>query len=165
MRWSHAVNLLCCLVVVCALGTASAAKAQMPAPALVTSTIDGAKLTLQGLRGKIVLVTFWATTCAICLAEQSDLVKTYERYRPRGLEVVAVAMPYDRPDLIRQHLAKYPMPFPVVWDADGQIGRQFLGILGTPTTFIVDKSGRMVSKTVGAIDFDKLQRFLDGSLS
>lgn len=49
-------------------------------------------------------------------------------------------------------------------DKDGQIGRQFLGILGTPTTFIVDKSGRLVSKTVSAIDFDKLRRFLDASL-
>lgn len=64
-----------CLLVVCVLSI-GAARAQVPAPALVTSTIDGSKLTLQGLRGKIVLVTFWATTCAICLAEQPDLVKT-----------------------------------------------------------------------------------------
>lgn len=63
------------------------------------------------------------------------------------------------------HATADPIPFPVVWDKDGQIGRQFLGILGTPTTFIVDKSGRLVSKTVGAIDFDKLRHFLDGSLS
>lgn len=166
MRWVHAANVLRrFLVVVCALGAVGAAKAQVPAPSLVTSTIDGHKLVLRDLRGKFVLVTFWATTCTICLAEQPDLVKTYERYRPRGLEVVAVAMPYDRPELIKQHLAKYPMPFPVVWDKDGQIGRQFLGILGTPTTFIVDKSGRLVSKTVGAIDFEKLRHFLDGSLS
>ncbi|MDL2338472.1 MAG: TlpA disulfide reductase family protein [Pseudomonadota bacterium] len=136
----------------------------MPAPALSTSTIDGHKVALQDMRGKVVLVTFWATTCTICLAEQPDLVKTYERYRSRGIEIVAVAMPYDRPDLIKQHLAKYPMPFQVVWDKDGLIGRQFLGILGTPTTFIVDKSGRLVSKTVGAIDFDKLRHFLDASL-
>lgn len=153
-----------CIWVVYALGVASASQAQMPAPALSTSTIDGHKVALQDMRGKVVLVTFWATTCTICLAEQPDLVKTYERYRFRGLEIVAVAMPYDRPDLIKQHRAKYPMPFQVVWDKDGQIGRQFLGILGTPTTFIVDKSGRLVSKTVGAIDFDKLRHFLDASL-
>lgn len=164
-RANAARAVLLCMVVACALGAARAAKAQVPAPTLITSTIDGHKLALRDLRGKIVLVTFWATTCTICLAEQPDLVKTYERYNARGLEVLAVAMPYDRPDLVRQHLAKYPMPFPVVWDQDGQIGRQFFGILGTPTTFIVDKSGHLVSKTVGAIDFDKLRRFLDGSLS
>lgn len=158
-------QVLRCMAVACALGAVSAAQAQVPAPALITTTIDGHKLALRELRGKVVLVTFWATTCTICLAEQPDLVKTYERYRARGLEVVAVAMPYDRPDLIKQHLTKYPMPFPVVWDQDGQIGRQFRDILGTPTTFIIDKSGGLVSKTVGVIDFVKLRRFLDGSLS
>ena len=152
------------LWVVCALGVATGSQAQMPAPALSTSTIDGHEVALQDMRDKVVLVTFWASTCTICLAEQTDLVQTYERYRSRGLEIVAVAMPYDRPDLIKLHLAKYPMPFQVVWDKDGQISRQFLGILGTPTTFIVDKSGRLVSKTVGAIDFDKLRHFLDASL-
>ena len=153
------------MLVAWALGAVGAAQAQVPAPALIATTIDGHKLALQELRGKVVLVTFWATTCTICLAEQPDLVKTCERYRARGLEVVGVAMPYDRLDLIKQHLSKYPMPFPVVWDKDGEIGRQFRGILGTPTTFIVDKSGRLVSKTVGAIDFDKLRHFLDDSLS
>lgn len=166
MSWGRAANVLMrFLLVVSAVSGAGVVNAQVSAPAVVTSTIDGTKLTLQSLRGKVVLVTFWATTCTICLAEQPDLVKTYERYRPRGLEVVAVAMAYDRPELIRQHITKYRMPFPVVWDQGGQIGRQFMGILGTPTTFIVDKSGHLVSKTVGAIDFDKLRRFLDASLN
>ena len=153
-----------CLLIACALGAASVAQSQVPAPALTATTIDGQKLTLSGLRGKVVLVTFWATSCTICLAERPELVQTYERYRARGLEVVAVAMPYDRTDLIKQHLAKYPMPFHVVWDKDGQIGRQFRDIIGTPTTFIVNKNGHLVSKTVGPIDFDKLRRFLDGAL-
>lgn len=145
-------------------GAAITVHAEVVAPALTFTSIDGQKLRLSELRGKVVLVTFWATTCAICLVEQPELVQTYRRYRPRGLEVVAVAMPYDRLDLIRQHIAKYPMPFPVVWDKDGDIGRQFRDIPGTPTTFIVDKKGHLVSKTVGAIDFAKLRSFLDATL-
>ena len=137
----------------------------MPAPALVASTIDGTKLTLLGLHGKVVLVTFWATTCTICLAEQPDRVKTYQRYHARGLEMwpwrcrmTARSSSSSTSPSTRCHSR---------WSGirDGQIGRKFLGVLGTPKTFIVDKSGHLVSKTVGEIDFDKLQRFLDGALS
>ena len=153
-----------CMLVLSMLGVFSAGQAQVPAPALVTTTIDGQKVALKDLRGKVVVVTFWATTCAICLAEQPDLVKTYERYRSRGLEVVVVAMSYDRPDLIKRHLSRYPMPFKVVWDQDGQIVGKFGGVLGTPTTFIVDRKGQLISRTTGAIAFDKLERLLNKSL-
>ena len=110
---------------------ASAATAQVPAPPLRATTVDGQSVSLAQLRGKVVLVNFWATTCAICLAEQPELVQTFRRYQPRGLEVIAVAMPYDRPDLIKRHLSKYPMPFKVVWDQEGKIVGQFGGVLGT----------------------------------
>lgn len=146
------------------LAAAGAATSQVPAPSLRASTLEGQAVSLAQLRGKMVLVNFWATTCAICLAEQPDLVQMYQRYQARGLEVIAVAMPYDRPDLIKSHLSKYPMPFKVVWDQDGQIVSQFGGIVGTPTTFVVDREGRLISRTIGAIAFDKLERLLDKSL-
>ncbi len=144
---------------------AGAVTAQVPAPPLRASTVDGQPVSLAQLRGKVVLVHFWATTCAICLAEQPELVQTFRRYQPRGLEVIAVAMPYDRPDLIKRHLSRYPMPFKIVWDQEGQIGSEFGGIVGTPTTFVVDREGRLISRTTGAIDFDKLERLLDKSLA
>lgn len=150
------------LAVLCA--AASAVMAQVPAPPLRATTVEGQPVSLAQLRGKVVLVNFWATTCAICLAEQPELVQTFRRYQPRGLEVIAVAMPYDRPDLMKRHLSKYPMPFKVVWDREGQIVSQFGGVLGTPTTFVVDREGRLISRTTGAIAFDKLERLLDKSL-
>ena len=135
------------------------------APALTFTTIDGRTIRLQDLRGKTVLVKFWATSCTICLAELPDFIQTYQQYRNRGLEVIAVAMPYDQADLIKRYMAKYEVPFPTVWDRGGDIGKSFGGIIGTPTTFIVDKNSRLISKTIGPIDFEKLRKFLDGAAS
>lgn len=158
-------RLLYAILLVAVSGALNALAQTTPAPALTLTTVDGQTIRLKDLRGKIVLVNFWATTCAICLAERSELVQTYLQQRSKGFEVIAVAMPYDSTELIKRHMAKHPMPFSVVWDKDGEIGRQFGDVPGTPTTFIVDRNGRMVSKTVGPIDFDKLRRFLERPLN
>ncbi len=148
-----------------ALGAVSAARAQTEtAPALALTTLAGQSIRLNDLRGKVVLVTFWATSCSICLSEMPDLVRIYRQYRRRGLEVIAVAMPYDENDAIRQYVARQGLPFPVVWDRTGEIGRSFQEVIGTPTTFVIDPRGRLISKTTGPLDFQKLRRFLDGAL-
>lgn len=134
-------------------------------PALTFTTVDGQTIRLSDLRGKIVLVNFWATNCSICRAEMPDLIQTYRQYHTRGLEVIAVAMSYDQPDLIKQYVAKHGLPFPVVWDTKGDIGRRFRDVQVTPTTFVVDKQGRLISRTLGIIDFERLRRFLEGTLS
>lgn len=152
------------LLVAC--GVVLSAQAQpTTAPALTVTTINGQTIRLNDLRGKVVLVNFWATSCSICLAEMPDLIRTYRQYRKRGLEIIAVAMPYDRADLIKQYVARHGLPFPVVWDSQGDVSRAFRDVIGTPTTFIVDKQGQLISKTVGPIDFDKLRRFLDDVLT
>ena len=152
-------------VLVIALGAALGAHAQTAAaPALTFATVNGQQIRLSELRGKIVLINFWATSCAICLAEMPDLIQTYQHYRKRGLEVIAIAMPYDESALIKPYVAKHGLPFPVVWDAKGDIGRSLGNVKATPTTFIVDKKGRLISQTVGIIDFEKLRGLLDDAL-
>ena len=127
------------------------------------TTLDGKKIGPGELRGKFVLVNFWATSCGICLQEMPDLIATYRRYRSRGLEVIAVAMDYDEPAQIRAYLAKHSLPFPVVFDRDGALAREFEGVRGTPTTFLIDRSGKRISKTIGIIDFNKLRAFLESA--
>lgn len=126
-------------------------------------TLDGKKIGPGELRGKLVLVNFWATSCGICLQEMPDLIATYRRYRSRGLEVIAVAMSYDEPEQIRAYMAKHGLPFPVVFDRDGALAREFEGVRATPTTFLIDRSGKRISKTVGIIDFNKLRAFLESA--
>lgn len=127
------------------------------------TTLDGKKIRPGELRGKLVLVNFWATSCGICLQEMPDLIATYRRYRSRGLEVIAVAMSYDEPEQIRAYMAKHSLPFPVVFDRDGALAREFEGVRATPTTFLIDRSGKRISKTVGIIDFEKLRAFLESA--
>lgn len=130
------------------------------APALTFAAMDGQKIRLYDLRGKIVLINFWATSCGICLKEMPDLIAAYQHYRSRGFEVIAVAMRYDEPEKIREYIRKQGVPFPVAFDRDGALAREFGQVNGTPTTFLIDRSGRRISRTVGVISFDKLRVFL-----
>ena len=91
------------------------------------------------------------------------MISTYRRYRNRGFEVIAVAMRYDEPELIDAYVAKQRLPFPVVFDRDGALAREFEGVRATPTTFLIDRSGKRISKTVGIIDFAKLRAFLESA--
>ena len=156
-------NLLLALAAIAVMGAAIAfyAPAQPPvAPDTTFTTMEGKQIRLSDLRGKIVLINFWATSCGICLKEMPDLIRTYQQYRTRGFEVIAVAMNYDRPGDISTYVRKHNLPFPVVFDKDGSLAREFDQVGGTPTTFIIDRSGRRISKTVGIIDFRKLRAFL-----
>lgn len=131
--------------------------------ALTFTTMKGQQIRLSDLRGKIVLIQFWATSCGICLAEMPDLIQTYRQYRKRGFEVIAVAMHYDQPGDIRAYVHKQGLPFPVVFDRDGSLAREFEQVGVTPTTFLIDGSGRRISKTLGIIDFGKLRAFLESA--
>ena len=146
-----------------ALAATGVAPVQAAPEAPVFTTLDGHKFRLEDRRGKLVLVTFWATSCSICLQEMPDLVATYRRYGSRGFEVIAVAMQYDDLAKIRTYTAKHRLPFPVVFDRDGALAREFEGVRVTPTTFLIDRSGKRISRTVGIIDFDKLRTFLESA--
>lgn len=143
-----------------ALGSVSAPSA----PDVSFTTLAGEKIRLAQWRGKVVLVTFWATSCPICAKEMPELVQVYRQYRARGFEIVAVAMAYDTPDLVRVYAAKNSLPFAVVIDIDGRLARAFQNVTAVPTAFVVDKDGRLVSRTVGMISFAKLRAFLEAAL-
>lgn len=132
-------------------------------PAPTFTTMEGQQIRLSDLRGKIVLIHFWATSCGICLAEMPDLIQTYQQYRKQGFEVIAVAMHYDQPGDIKAYVRKQGLPFPIVFDKEGSLAREFEQVSVTPTTFLIDESGRRLSKTVGIIDFGKLRAFLESA--
>jgi peroxiredoxin len=90
--------------------------ARSAAPAVVFTSLTGQKIPLSALRGKVVLVNFWATSCNICVHEMPQMVRTYNQFRPRGLEVVAVAMSYDPPNYVLNYAQTRKLPFPVSLD-------------------------------------------------
>ena len=135
------------------------------APDVSFTTLDGQTTRLSALRGKVVLVNFWATTCTTCVGEMPKLVETYQRFAPKGFETVAIAMSYDPPDYVRNYAAKAGLPFKVALDARGEAARGFEEVRLTPTTFLLDKQGRVVQKYLGEPDFPKLHALLEKLLA
>ena len=126
------------------------------APQLSLSTLDGKQIALDSLRGKVVLVNFWATSCPGCVKEMPQLVETFRKYHDRGLEVIAVAMSYDPPEYVRNYTLQSALPFTVALDVDGKAAQAFNQVKLTPTTFIIGKYGHILQQTLSELDFVKL---------
>ncbi|MCL2875681.1 MAG: TlpA family protein disulfide reductase [Betaproteobacteria bacterium] len=135
------------------------------APEVSFTTLQNERLTTTALHGKVVLVNFWATTCSTCIEEMPDLIKTYNKFATHGLEIIAVAMDYDPEAQVRAYTAKAALPFKVALDADGETALGFKGIRMTPTTFLIDRQGRIVHTYLGIPDFGALHALLEKLLA
>lgn len=135
------------------------------APASTFVLIDGAKTTTADLKGKVTLVNFWATTCVSCVKEMPALVSTYNKYRDRGYETVAVAMSYDQPAWVLNFAQTRQLPFKVALDNTGELAKNWGDVKITPTTYLVDKQGNIVKRYVGEPDMAALHKLIEELLS
>lgn len=135
------------------------------APNVTFTTITGQKISMLDLKGKVVLINFWATDCPGCIKEMPDLIKTYNNYKAKGFEVISVAMPYDPPAQVLNYTKQKALPFPVMHDGFGEITKAFGDVNLTPTAFIFNKKGERIQHTIGELDFVKLQQLLNKELS
>ena len=136
-----------------------------PAPPSTFVLLDGSKSTTADLKGKVTLVNFWATTCVSCVKEMPELAATYNKFKDRGFETVAVAMSYDPPSYVVNFAQSRQLPFKVAIDNTGSVAQAWGDIKITPTTFIVDKKGQIVKRYIGEPDFAALHQLLDKLLS
>ena len=135
------------------------------APDATFTTIEGKKISMADLKGKVVIVNFWATDCLACVTEMPALVTTYQQYQQKGFEIIAVAMPYDPPAQVLNYATQKKLPFPVMHDGLSEITEKFGNVDLTPTTFIFDKQGKQLQRTIGALDYVKLNQLLSAELS
>lgn len=120
------------------------------APEFVLPRLDAqGTLALASLRGKVVVVNFWASWCIPCRDEAPVLEATWRRYRDRGTVVVGVNV-QDLTDEAQRFLRETKTTFPQVRDRDNTVYRAY-GLTGVPETFFVDRSGRIVRKFPGAV--------------
>lgn len=136
-----------------------------PAPEVGFVRLDGSAGQLSEWRGKVVLVNFWATSCASCVAEMPDLMQTHQRFKAKGYETLAVAMSYDPPAYVAAFTERRQLPFVVAIDNTGAIARAFGDIRLTPTTFLIDKRGGIVKRYVGTPDFKALNALIEELLA
>ncbi len=134
------------------------------APEMTFTTIKGEKISMASLKGKVVLVSFWATDCRSCNKEMPELISTYNTYKSKGFEVIAVAMPYDPPAQLLNYVTQKALPFPVMHDGFSEASQTFGGINATPTAFLFNKQGERLDHTIGILDFEKLRATLDREL-
>jgi peroxiredoxin len=138
---------------------------QQQAPDVTFIAIDGQKISSQDLRGKVVMVNFWATSCETCMKEMPQMVETYNKFKGQGLEFVAVAMNYDPPNYVLNYSATRKLPFKVALDSGGDLAKQFGDVAMTPTTFVIGKDGKILKRYLGEPDFASLHALLQKSLS
>jgi len=119
------------------------------APNVTFTSLTGQKITTQDLRGKVVLVKFWATSCTTCIAQMPDMIKEYDKLAPKGFQAIAVAMQYDPPNYVVNYAQTRHLPFPVAIDAQGKIAKAFGDIKLTPTAFLIDKQGHIIKRYLG----------------
>ena len=135
------------------------------APQVVYTLLDGQRVDTASLKGQVVLVNFWATSCTTCVAEMPEVVATYEKYRGRGYQTVAVAMQYDPPALVASFAEGKKLPFGVAIDNTGAIAHGFGDVELTPTSFLINKRGEIVQRYEGKPDFMALRALVEKLLA
>jgi peroxiredoxin len=134
-------------------------------PNVAYTLLDGTQSTTAQLRGKVVLINFWATSCTTCVHEMPQVVATYEKFKNRGYETLAVAMSYDTPAYVINYAETRKLPFSVAIDKTGVIAKSFGNVQLNPTSVLVNKRGEIVKRYVGEHDFVALHKLVDRLLA
>lgn len=127
------------------------------APDVVLQLIDGRRIDLRNRSGNPLLLIFWATTCEICVKKTPELKALYQAMKPRGLELVAVAMSYDPPNRILTFSKDNDIPYPIALDMDGSVAKAFNDVSLTPTTFLIGADGKIVLSKTGNFAIEDLK--------
>jgi thiol-disulfide isomerase/thioredoxin len=120
-----------------------------PAPAFTVRDLDGREISPASLRGKVVIVNFWATWCGPCRAEIPDLVALQEKYKDT-LQVIGISEDEVGVEVVKRFAAEHKVNYPVAMTTP-EIEKLFPGISALPTSFILDRESRVVQKHVGML--------------
>jgi len=119
--------------------------------------LSGENATLSSFRGKVVILNFWATWCPPCRAEMPSMEILYKRYKDQGLEILAVDIG-ENANTVRQFVQKNNYSFPVLLDTTKQTSAIY-GVEAIPTTYLIDRNGKIIGRIIGSINWDTQQIF------
>jgi len=130
--------------------TSSVSQAQNGTKAAAFSLKDskGKTVDLAALKGKAVVVNFWATWCGPCKSEIPGFLKVYDKYKKQGFEIVGISLDQKGWDAVKPFIEKYKLSYPVVID-DGSIAAKYGDIRSIPTSFFIDRKGNITDSHVG----------------
>jgi thiol-disulfide isomerase/thioredoxin len=130
-----------------------------PAPGWELKDVDGKPVNFSRFKGKVVVLDFWATWCGPCRSEIPGYVKLQEKYQDQGLVVIGVSLDQEGPDVVKKFIGDFHMNYQVVMGDDAVV-QAFGGVDGIPTTFIIDRTGKIRDKKVGAMETAEYEKVL-----
>lgn len=136
-----------------------------PAPPFELPDLASGSLKLSDLKGKVVILDFWATWCGPCIVEIPQYARFWKKNRVRGVEVVGVLIQSGTPEDMQDFVREAQIPYRQLVGTN-ELAEAY-GMEGLPTTFVIDGDGRIREKIVGShhTKFDKLQELVDELLS
>jgi len=143
-----------------------------PEPDLKLKDVSGKDVSLADYKGKVVFVNFWATWCDPCRVEIPWLIAMQNKYGPKGFTVVGIAMDEEGKSVVAPFLDKerfdvngqqLPMNYPILLGTD-EAGDKFGGILGYPSSFLISRDGKIVTKFQGLKSEDELTKAIESQL-
>jgi len=132
-------------------------------PDFTLKTLDGKQLTLSSLKGKKVVLNFWATWCPPCKAEMPHMQDYYvDKANEENVEIVAVNLTYSEKSIenVQHFRNSYDITFPIVLDEEDKIGKQY-EVLTIPSTYFIDSKGRVQHRVIGPVDEAQLSKFVE----
>ncbi len=154
-------------------GATDAAKANLlNAPSVKFKNLQGQDVSLDSLKGEVVLVNFWATWCEPCEFEIPWMIEFQQKYSPRGFTVLGVAMDDQGLSVVQPFVdtrrfdvggKKSAMDYPIVIGND-DIAQKFGGLIGFPTTFLITRDGKIAKRIIGIVNHDELDKHIQALL-
>jgi peroxiredoxin len=127
-------------------------KGDKKAPDFSLQDLNGKKIGLNQFKGKVIFINFWATWCGPCKGEMPSMETLHQQFKEKKFVLLAVSVDYEGPKLVKEFINKYQYTFPVLFDPDCKTLDLF-EVKGIPTTFLIDKKGKMVGKAIGPRDW------------
>jgi len=122
------------------------------APDFSLKNLSGKNVELKNFRGKVIFLNFWATWCGPCKEEMSSMEALYQEFKEKGFTFLGISVDYGGVKPVKEYIEKNRYTFPVLIDPKSQV-LDLYEVKGIPTTFIIDKNGRMIGKSIGPKDW------------
>lgn len=128
------------------------------APGFTVRNLDGNRVSLEDYKGQVVVLNLWATWCGPCRIEMPGFENLYRRFRSEGLTVLAVSLDKDNDQKVRDFVKEYKLSFPVVLDPQQKVESRY-NTFTIPTTYVIDRAGRIVAVVDGAKNWESRETF------
>ena len=157
--WKMFVLFAAMLAAAALAGCSAPAKPASDVPQFSLTSLEGKTVAMKDLANKVVIIDFWATWCGPCREEIPHLNELYSELKSKGLEIVGISMDSDGTDSVKDFVREFRMQYPVVM-GDEKLAESFGGLIGLPTTFIIDRSGKIAKKYIGLPPADDMTKIV-----